>query len=77
MSNLYNYLFHYNEYTGLWAAFRREEQQEYMASMHPSEESKALFNSDFNALIDMIKISEESREQDKTVYEQYGLQTPQ
>jgi len=54
MEGLYGFLFHYNDYTQLWAAFRREEQHEYMKCMHPHEGSKAIFANDVMTLIDLI-----------------------
>lgn len=51
----YNYTFHYNYHTGLWAALPRGEEKDYWNNgMIPRDGGKALFNSDINSLVDAI-----------------------
>jgi len=71
MKNLHGWVFHHNDYTGLWAAFRTTEQQDYWNKMYPHKESKALFNKDIMQLIEVVSNFQPS--QIKTVYEQFGL----
>ena len=73
MDKLYGYYLHYNPYTGLWAAFKRDEQHEYTAHMHPVEGTKALFSQDINTLIEVINGHQlEVRD----VYREFGLEKP-
>jgi len=58
MKNMHDFLFHYNQYTGLWAAFRRADQKNYMDKMHPNEGSRALFSKDFIDLVIVIEKGE-------------------
>jgi len=51
MENLYDYYFHYNNYTGEWNAFSREE-----CYMGGTKTKKKIYtNRDLNKLIDEIK----------------------
>ena len=54
MEKLYNWRFHFNAYTGYWAAYKLEDQQNYADGMYPHEGSKALFSKDFNTLTELI-----------------------
>ena len=56
MNNLYDYLFHYNHHTGLWAAFTREQYRDYFTTvgMSHKEGSSILFAADIKTLTGYI-----------------------
>ena len=54
MDKMYNYYFHFNPHTELWAAFKRTEEKDYMDKMYPYEGSKALFATDIQSLFEVI-----------------------
>lgn len=75
---LYGYLFHYNDYTGLWAAFKSSEQHRYAKGKHPSKqtEGKVIYSNDIGELILRVQAGELNNSTEKTVYEEYGLKEP-
>jgi hypothetical protein len=50
MENLYDWLFHYNPYTKVWNAFRRDESSQYFNG----ELENVLSSKNYNTLIDII-----------------------
>jgi hypothetical protein len=73
-SKLYGYFFHYNDQTGLWAAFETREIKNYTEKMYPHVGTKALFNSDLKLLIQAIEDHETTM---PNIYKQFGLNEPQ
>lgn len=53
MKELYDYYLHYNPYTGLWNAVKRDKSNEYLNGMLTSKEVKS--DKDLNVLINLIK----------------------
>lgn len=52
MKNLYNYFLHFNEYTGEWNAFKREESNLYLTNM---KDMKTLISDkDINEVIKQV-----------------------
>jgi hypothetical protein len=50
MENLYDWLFHYNPYTKVWNAFRRDDSSQYFNG----ELENVLSSKNYNTLIDII-----------------------
>jgi len=51
LSNLHDWVFNYNAYTGLWNAVKRED---YTLLFSSGDKSKVLRSKDINALIELI-----------------------
>lgn len=56
MENLYNYVFHYNNFTGLWSAIPRESYNSYWDD---SDSEGVIQSKEINVLIDLIERGDE------------------
>lgn len=56
MEKTYNYVFHYNHYTGLWNAIPREKYQDYFSKKHVPG---VLKSSEMPTLIELINKGED------------------
>lgn len=56
MENLYNYVFHYNDFTELWSAIPRELYNEYWDD---SDSEGVIQSKEINVLIDLIERGDE------------------
>lgn len=55
-NKLYGYIFHFNDYTGLWAAIPRELEKDYFnGGMANRINSKILFAKDMNTLVEFLE----------------------
>lgn len=53
-NKLYNWLFHYNDYTKKWAAFKRDSKVEYFNNQDRSKQTGILYADDITTLFDFI-----------------------
>lgn len=73
MNNIGAYVFHYNQYTNLWAAFKNDQQQSYWDKMYPHDGSTALFAQDISMLFDLIAFQKPTA---GDTYKRFGLEEP-
>lgn len=68
MATYYPFLFHYNDYTKLWAAFRRVDERNYWDKMYPHEGTKAVFHENVEVLFSIIHKGEFPPPNTTTIY---------
>lgn len=76
MNKFYEYLFHYNDYTGLWAAFKDADRLNYLNKRYPHVGSKAIFSKNIKDLFEVISQGGFPISENKTIYQEYGLEEP-
>lgn len=73
MNGGYEWFYHFNPFTGLWAAFKDKDRSNYVSKRYPHAESKAIFATDITDLIEVISRGGVPSHED-SVYKQYGLE---
>ena len=56
MENLYNYVFHYNDFAGLWSAIPRDSYNDYWDD---ADSEGVIQSKEINVLIDLIERGDE------------------